>query len=159
MMSNLIPWTRNQKQRNASAANMAPFSQMRLDWDRLFDRVLDDAWSPWAGTSIGMPLDLAETDDEIRVRAEVPGIEPKELAISLAGEILTISGEKSDEQESRDESRSWSERSFGAFQRSVRLPCPVDPDRVRAEHKNGVVTITLQKAEAVRPKRIAVKSA
>ena len=110
-------------------------------------------------SSGGMFLDVSETDDEVQVRAEVPGIEPKDLDISLAGDVLTLSGEKVDEHRSEKESRYYSERHFGSFRRAVKLPCLVDPDHVEAKHRNGVVTVTLRKAVAVRPKRIKVKSA
>lgn len=156
MMTHLIPWKRTEIRGNGSRPSV-PVSQMRMDWDRLFDRFLDDAWSPLA-TAQGLLLDLTETDDEIRVRAEVPGIDPDDLEISLVGDLLTLSGQKADEEESSDGSRHYSERQFGSFQRTVRLTCPVDPDKVAAEHKYGVVTITLQKAEKVRSKRIAVKA-
>lgn len=158
MMNNLIPWKRGEMQRNGNGTQMAPVSSMRMDWDRLFDRILDDAWSPTGG-SHGLALDLAETDEAIRVRAEVPGMGPDDLDISLSGDILTLSGQKSDQDEIKDGSRFYSERHFGSYQRAVKLPCPVNPDQVSAEHKNGVVTITLPKAETVRPKRISVKPA
>lgn len=159
-MMNLIPWKREDVQdRNGGGMQLSPISSMRMDWDRLFDRFLDDAWAPLAATSHGLPLDMSETDDEIRVRAEVPGIEPENLDISLAGDVLTLSAQKMDEEESESGTRRYSERHFGSCRRAVQLPCPVDPDRVSADHENGVVTITLQKAETVRPKRIAVKSA
>lgn len=156
MMTNLIPWKRAEGQRNGMP--VAPISNMRMDWDRLFDRILDDVWSPQAGSSQGLLLDITETDEVVRVRAEVPGIGPDELDISLAGEVLTLSGQKVDEEETKDGARYYSERYFGSYRRAVKLPCPVDPDQVSAEHKNGVVTITLQKAATVRPKRIAIKS-
>lgn len=157
-MNSLIPWKRGGVQSNGQTT-MAPVSQMRWDWDRMFDRLLDDVWTPASGTSPGMLLDLAETDDEIRVRAEVPGMNPGDLDVSLTGDVLTLSGQKLDEDEGKNEGRHYSERSFGVFKRAVKLPCAVDPDRVSAEHRNGVVTITLQKADTVKPKRIQVKSA
>lgn len=159
MMSNLIPWKRSEGSSNGSSLQVAPVSSLRMDWDRMFDRFLDDAWSPVGHRSNGMPLDMTETDEEIRVRAEVPGIGPDQLDISLANDVLTLSGQKVAEEESKDGGRTYSERHFGSFQRALKLPCPVDPDQVSATHKNGVVTISLQKAETVRPKRIAIKSA
>jgi HSP20 family protein len=160
MMTNLIPWRRGESQRTGNGMQMTPVSSMRTEWDRLFDRLLDDAWGPLtSNASRGLLLDVAETDEAIRVRAEVPGMGPDDLDVSLVGDVLTLSGQKVDEDESGEGTRYYSERQFGSYQRTVKLPCPVDPDRVTAEHKNGVVTITLQKAETVRPKRIAVKSA
>ncbi len=156
-MNQLIPWKRSDRQRNGEF-QMAPVTQMRSDWDRMFDRLLDDMWGPTPSSS-GMLLDVTETDDDIRIRVEVPGIAPEALDISLAGELLTLSGEKTDEEQGQHGKRTYSERHFGAFQRTIKLSCPVDPDKVKAEHRNGVVTITLQKAETVRPKRIKIKTA
>ena len=96
-------------------------------------------------------------DGELSVRAEVPGVEPERLDIQLAGDVLSIRGEKLEENESKDGSRTWSERRYGSFARSVQLPCAVDSESVQAEHKYGVVTITLRKADAVRSRRIEVK--
>lgn len=159
MMTELIPWKRREHQQRDGNRQVAPVSSMRMDWDRLFDRLLDDAWAPSASSSQGLPLDISETDEQIRVRAEVPGMGPEDLNVSLAGNVLTLSGQKLDEEESKDGSRYYSERHFGSYHRAVKLPCPVDPEQVSAEHKHGVVTIVLQKAETVRPKRIAIKSA
>ncbi len=76
---------------------------------------------------------------------------------SLVGDILTLAGEKVDENETQDGRSYYSERHFGTFQRAIKLPRPVDTDKVEADHRNGVVTITLRKSDAVRPKRIKVK--
>ena len=157
-MTGLIPRKRIENQRNGNM-QMVPVSSMLTNWDRLFDRFLDDPWAPLATSLQGMALDVSETDDEIRVRAEVPGIVPDDLNVSLAGDVLTLTGQKLDEDESQDGTRYYCERRFGTYQRTVKLPCAVDPDHVTAEHKNGVVKITLQKAETVRPKRIVVKAA
>jgi HSP20 family protein len=159
MITNLIPWKRGESQNRNGNLQTAPVSSMRMDWDRLFDRILDDAWNPSTGSSQALLLDVAESDEQIRVRAEVPGMGPDDLNISLAGDVLTLSGQKSDQDESQDGTRFYSERHFGSFQRTIKLPCPVDPNQVAAEHKHGVVSITLQKSETVRPKRIAIKPA
>ncbi len=155
-MNTLIPWRRTEVRNDRETQ---PISQMRWDWDRLFDRLLDGAWVSSAGSSHGLPLDISVSDEQICVKAEVPGMNPEDLNISLAGDVLNLSGRKVDEDESEDGARYYTERHFGSYQRAIKLPCPVDPDHVSAEHKNGVVTITLQKSETVRPKRIKVKSA
>lgn len=156
-MNSLIPWRRTENRTNPNGYAMAPVSHMRWDWDRLFDRLLDDAWTP-SLRSPGMPVDLAETDETIRIRAEVPGIDPSDLDVSLTGDLLTLSAEKTDETPAEATGHRYSERHFGSYQRTIKLPCPVDPDKVEAAHKNGVVTITLEKAETVRPRRIQVRS-
>jgi HSP20 family protein len=91
------------------------------------------------------------------VRAEVPGIDPKDIEVNLSGEVLTITGRKLDEEVEERSRYHHSERRFGSFQRGIRLPMPVEPDAVAADYKNGVLTVTLRKAEALRPKKIAIK--
>lgn len=159
MMNTLIPWKRSAPRRGNGAMQTTPLSAMRWDWDNLFDRIVEDVWGSDARSMQGgIVLDLAETDEEIRIRAEVPGMRPEDLDISLTSDVLTLAGEKVDDDAPQEGSRHYSERLFGTYQRVVKLPCAVDADHVRAEHRNGVVTITLRKSEAVRPKRIEVKS-
>jgi HSP20 family protein len=155
-MNNLIPWRRSEV-RNTN--EMQPVSHMRWDWDRLFDRILDDRLVPSAHSTSGWPLDVSGSEEQIRVRVEVPGVMPDDIDISLTGDVLTVSGKKVEEDDSDASTLYYTERGFGAFQRAITLPCAVDPDKVSAEHRNGVVTITLQKSEAVRPKRIKVNAA
>lgn len=155
-MTTLTPW----KSRTPNETVNAPVSRMRWDWDRMFDRFLDDFWGgSMAASGLALPLDVTETDDEIVVRAEVPGIEPDHLDVSLTGDLLTLSGTKTDEGRPEQGNRSYSERAFGEYRRTLKLPCPVEMDEVSAEHRNGVVTITLHKAETVRPRRIQITKA
>ena len=158
-MTNLTPWRRS----DGDEGRMQPLSRLRWDVDRLFDRFLD-----WPGGMEGMGfadvrLDVSENEDEIIVRAEVPGIDPKNLDIELVGDVLTFSGEKSesfgdDDKGSERNRPHYSERRFGAFRRSIQLPTSVQPEAVKAEHRNGLVTIRLKKAESARPRRIQIKS-
>jgi HSP20 family protein len=126
---------------------MFPLSAFRQDMDRLFDRFLGGWGEP--GGLLGDPLrlDVSETDEEIRVRAEVPGIDPEDIDIQLSGDLLTLSGEKKSEAEENGTCH-YSERCYGSFRRTLRLGTPVEPDRIHAEHRNGVVTIRLAKAES-----------
>lgn len=155
-MMNLIPWQRRSLHQNGSSRlPMAPFP---WNVDRLFDQVVNDLWPTDTHALAGVRIELAETDDAILVRAEVAGIDPKDLDISLQGDVLWLSGER--KQEDLQEGQwSYSEHHYGKFQRAIQLSCPVEPDSVDAVHKNGILTVTLRKAEAVRPKRIEVKSA
>ena len=157
-MTNLIPSRRRAQQ----GGQLQPVTRLRSNWDRLFDTMLDDFWpsaaSTFGATAQGMALDLTETDDEIVVRAEVPGIDPEDLEIQLNGDVLSISGEKTAEEEHKEGARHYSERVYGSYQRTIQLPKAVDPERVKAESKHGVVTITLRKAEVARSRKIDVKS-
>lgn len=115
----------------------------RKEMDRLFDRFWEvndtpGAWDP--------RLDVSETKEHITVKAEVPGIEPKDMQISLENGVLILRGEKKQEAEKKDERFYRSERVYGTFARSLRLPVPVDGTRVNATFKNGLLTIVLPKA-------------
>ncbi|MBU0729335.1 MAG: Hsp20/alpha crystallin family protein [Proteobacteria bacterium] len=102
-------------------------------------------------------LDLLESDDKITVKAEVPGIEPKDIDISIDRDMLVIKGEKKHEKEESGERYHRVERSFGSFYRAVRLPGEVDRDKIDAKYTNGVLDITLPKVEADRKKITHVK--
>lgn len=159
----IIPW-RN-KSRQSDTYEIEPFDMIdrfRTEMDRTFDRLFGGllpredggVFRMWAPT-----LDVSETDTEVTVRAEVPGIDPKDLEITVTGQLLTLSGEKKESSERKGENYFHSERRFGSFRRSITLPTTVDVDKVSAEHKNGVVKITLKKREGAVPKRIAVQAA
>ena len=112
--------------------------------DRIFDRI----WEPDLPTSAVFGewtpvIDVLESKDEIIVKVEVPGIEPKEINVQLADQILTISGEKKYEQEEKDEKFYRMERAMGSFSRSVRLPTAVELGKVIAAFKNGLLTGTI----------------
>ncbi len=101
-------------------------------------------------------LDVAETDEAVVVKMEVPGVDPKAIEVSIAGDTLTIRGEKHAETE--EKGRSWHrvERSRGRFERSLTLPSPIDAEKVSAECRDGVLTLELPKREEARPKSIQV---
>jgi len=103
-------------------------------------------------------MDVAETAEQVVVKAEVPGIDPKDINISLQGDVLTVKGEKKSEREEKKESYHLVERSYGAFSRSVALPAAVDADKVEAKYEKGVLTITCPKKETVKPKQIETKA-
>lgn len=152
-MQGLIPWRRS----SALRFPTDPFNlltQFRTDLERMFDGSLDEA-TPRAAHPL--PIEVTDSEGQLCVRAEVAGIEPDKLDIQLCGDVLTVSGEKLQERESKEGERTWSERRYGRFSRSVQLPCAVDAQSVSAEHKHGVVTITLRKADAVRTRRIEIK--
>jgi HSP20 family protein len=138
-----------------------PFGELttfRREMDRLFERFLGGFPSLDISAVGEMPrLDLAETKDNVTVKAELPGLEAKDLEISISGQTLTIKGEKKQEKEEKDEHRHLIERSYGAFSRTVALPAPVASDKIKATFKNGVLTITLPKTEDAKRKSIPIK--
>lgn len=140
-MFDLIPWRRPRE--------MRPFEGM----DRLFDRFFDEdgGWTP--------SVDVSETDKEIHVEAEIPGMNPKDINVSLHDGVLTLHGERKHEHEEKDENFHRIERSYGSFSRSFRLPAEVDADKVEADYKDGVLKIRLPKTKESSVKKIEVKAA
>ena len=138
-----------------------PFGELttfRREMDRLFERFFGElpglelpgmAWAPH--------LDMKETKDSLVITAELPGMEAKDLDISVSGNTLTIKGEKKREKEEKDEHHHLIERSYGAVSRMIELPAPVAPEKIKAAFKNGVLTITLPKTEEAKRKAIPIK--
>jgi HSP20 family protein len=156
----LTPWTGS---RGLTPFELDPFTSFRRQVDRLFD----DFFTPLeprsfaaAATAGSWPIvDVHETDQAYRVTAELPGLEQKDVEVSLRDNVLTISGEKREERTEEDGGRTYAERTFGRFQRSIPLQAEVDPDKVQASFKNGVLTVEAPKNPAARDKarRIEVR--
>ena len=123
--------------------------------DRLLNHFCQNA--PRPGLAFELSLEMEEDENEVRVRAEIPGIDPKRLHVELRDNVLTIQGEKKDEHEGEENGRRWSERTYGSFTRSVAVPTYVDSEKIKATCKDGVLTLTLPKAEEAKPKLIEVK--
>jgi len=104
-------------------------------------------------------LDVEDAGDAIKVTAELPGIEPKDVKVELHGDVLTIRGEKKEEHEERDEKRRFyfRERVFGSFSRAVQLPEEVDPESVEATFEHGLLTVMLKKSDAKKRREIPIK--
>lgn len=154
-MTSLTPWKRVDQPRNGGL-HLSPVSPMTWNWDRMFDGLFPTSWSTSAENENIAPLDVTESSDQFLIRVELPGIAPEDIDISLDGDLLTITGEKREEERSSEGGQYYSERKYGAHKRVVRLSSPVDSEKVVAEHKHGVLTISLRKAETHRPKRIQV---
>ena len=128
----------------------------RGDVDRWFERFFDAPWTETPATGEwAPPMDVAEGKEAVTVTAELPGVDPKEIALTLEGDLLMLKGEK--EYEKTDEHRHRTERGWGTFMRTVRLPAPVDAGKVTATFKNGVMTVTLPKTAGARGTLIPVK--
>ena len=125
---------------------------------RAMDRVFDDFGQNWRGeTELTFPIDLSETENEVVVKAVLPGIKPEDVDISVSEGVLTVKGESKFEQKTENENYYRQEIRYGAFHRSVPLPSRVNHEQADAEFKDGVLTVTLPKAEEVRPKQIKVR--
>jgi HSP20 family protein len=134
-------------------------SSLKKELDRLFDRVWEGDFPDWPSFGEWSPkLDVADTKDALVVKAEVPGIDPREIEVTLQEQVLSIKGEKKEEKEEKDERRYRAERSYGAFARAIRLPVPVEAGKVTAAFKNGVLTVTLPKGAAAKGATIPIKA-
>lgn len=163
----LIPWNRNdEKKLTVQRETQDPFYELQRNMNRLFDDFFGDFdMSRFGdfGSRFGAfqpQVDVSETDQEITVAAELPGLEEKDIEVSLDKGVLTISGEKKEEKEDKGKNYYRMERSYGSFRRSLPLPAEVVEDQVEATFKNGVLNIRLPKSpEAQKPgKRITVKT-
>jgi HSP20 family protein len=146
-MRMMAPWT-----------GEAGLSRFRREMDRLFERMLEPpgedifAFGEWAPS-----LDLSETKDALVVKLETPGIDPKDIHVSIEDQVLSVRGEKRQEKEERGKRFHRVECSYGAFARAVRLPAPVDAAKVAASYRNGVLTITLPKSAAAQETTVAIE--
>jgi HSP20 family protein len=103
-----------------------------------------------------LPLDIAENENEFVVKASLPGIKPDDVQITIHGDTLTIRAEDKAVEEKKGQQWHLRERRFGAYQRSVSLATPVDPDKATAHYEHGVLTLTLPKSEAAKPRQIKI---
>lgn len=144
-MRTLMPWT-----------GMPGAREM----DRLLNRFLEGKLQEEssAGAEWAPSMDVSETKDSLIAKLEVPGMDPKDIQISLQENLLTIKGEKTQEQDEKEEHFHRVERTYGMFARSVRLPVTVDASKVAASFKNGLLTITLPKTPTSRGTTIPIKA-
>jgi HSP20 family protein len=142
-----------------------PFNEMSLlqnQMNRLFDTALR-GWpseSNGTGTTSWIPAaDIHESDNQLFVNLDLPGVDPKLVDVRVENNVLTIRGERQFEEKQNKENYHRVERCYGAFARSFTLPASVDADKIRATYKDGVLSIALPKAEAAKPKRIQIAAA
>jgi HSP20 family protein len=133
-------------------------SRLRKEMDNIWDRFFGEPALTEPTTTWVPSIDVSETDSDIQVRAEVPGLEAKDIDVNVSGDRLSITGEKKREEERRGENYFTHERYFGAFQRMVRLPAEVQVENAEAEFKNGVLNIRIPKSAETKSKRIKIKS-
>lgn len=148
----------------------------RGEMDRLFDRFtgnfgfpslrrmfdIEPAWQPMSSFGFSAPpIDISEDDKSYKVTAELPGLDIKDIDVTVAGDTLLLKGEKRQEKEQKDKNYHFSERAYGTFQRAFELPASIDRDKIAADFSKGLLTITLPKTPAAQQqqKKIEVKSA
>jgi len=124
--------------------------------NRAFNSSLSE-WPSVAGWGTSFPAaDVYQDKDNVIVTAEVPGLEQKDVELSITGNTITLKGEKKQESEVKENSYHRVERSYGSFQRVIELPCEVNADKAKANLTNGVLTVTLPKSEAHKPKQVTI---
>ena len=140
-----------------------PFLSLQREIDRLFDDFTRGfstlSMMPAPGGKLMPVTDVTETDKEIEISAELPGLEDKDVQINLSDNVLTIKGEKKAEKERKEIDFRMVERSYGAFERTIELPEGVNPDSIKATIAKGVLTVTVPKPAPAQAKTIEVKPA
>lgn len=145
-----------------------PFDTLRNQVDRLFrdfehgflqspfHRDIDTFWRRDLGFPVTAAVDVIEKDNAFELTAEIPGLDAKNIELSLSDGVLTIKGEKNEEKEEKTKDRYVSERRYGSFRRSLQLPATVDAGKIEATYKNGVLTVKLPKSEEAKKKQTVI---
>lgn len=140
-MKNALPVTSQDSQ-----FGLAPFNVLRRQFDRLFDDFGAGAFTNWSGNGHFMPqADYAETDKEIVITADLPGVDQKDVSITLENDVLTIRGEKRSQRDEKKERYQLAERSYGVFERAMSVPRGIDAEKIKASYEKGVLKVTLPK--------------
>jgi HSP20 family protein len=144
-------------------SNLTRFEPLRemMTLREAMDQLFDDAFTrprSQGGVSIIPPIDLYQTPDEVIVKVNLPGLKAEDVQISVTSDVLTLRGEFKQELEKKEATYHVLERRSGSFERSVMLPTDVQTEKAKADFEDGVLTISLPKAEAVKPKTITVKA-
>jgi len=166
-IGSLIPWRDNKPSTpDMRSEALDPFVSFRREIDRMFDdfftgfgRSLSTRAKAWQG--VVPTIDLAENDKEFVITAELPGLDEKDFEVTVSGDLLTLKGEKKSEHTQQNGDATYTERCFGSFSRSVRLPFEVEDEHVEATYDKGVLSICVPKpADLQRPaRRIEIKKA
>lgn len=145
-----------------------PFEGLRNQVDRLFRdfetgflqsplyRDVDNFWRRDFAFPVTPAVDIVEKDNAFEITAELPGLDAKNIELSLSDDVLTIKGEKKEEKEEKTKDRHVSERRYGSFRRSVQLPSSVDTGKVEANYKSGILTVTLPKTAEAQKKQTVI---
>ncbi|MBT5875306.1 MAG: Hsp20/alpha crystallin family protein [Candidatus Latescibacteria bacterium] len=135
-----------------------PFNSLQHDLNRIFDNMLGEFQTGTRTESWAPMVDVAETPDAFIIKAELPGVTAEDVKINMQNNVLTLYGHKNHEEKQEDKNYYRVERSYGAFERSFNFPSVVDSERITADYKDGILTITLLKAEEAKPREIEIKA-
>ena len=159
---NIMPWKHKQPADRDPESTSTSLVSLRGDMDRLFDTFIREPFStvewPFGRSGRWSPnIDLAESESEVTVRAELPGIEPADIDVTVTGNQLTISGAKTEVSEQQGKDFYHTESRAGCFRRTIPMPNTIDRDKVDAEFKNGVLVVRLQKSEDASHETVEIK--
>lgn len=162
-LKNMMPWAK--KMDKEIATSDFPFFSLQKDINRLFENFWSDSFLPASSenlwkNSFEPKINVVENEKEIRVEAELPGLEEKDVEVTLQDNSLIIKGEKKDTKENKSDNYHVYESSYGSFYRSIPLPSGIDTNKIDAVYKNGVMKITVPKTEeaAKKQKKIEIKT-
>ena len=162
-IKDLIPWNRKESAAVPTARDEHPVVGLQREMNRVFDSFWNRFQQSFDGRiGLGTPrADVAETGEAVEVSVELPGLDAKDIEVSLTGDMLTIKGERKSEREEKHRGFYLSERSYGSFYRSIPVPPGVATDDAKAEFKKGVLTVSLPKTPEAQAKvkKIEVKGA
>ena len=150
-MFDILPWQRKKENRR---------KELQRNIDNMYEQFFGSNFLPsqylFGNGNWDPKLDISEGRKDITIKAEIPGIEAKDFDVSIDGRLLTIKGEKKQEQKEKEETYYRVERSYGFFKRTVELPAEVDPNKVDASYKRGILKIKLRKSKESKTKRIKI---
>jgi len=151
-----------------SVLDWRPFEGLRNQVDRLFRefetgflqsplyRDVDNFWRRDLSLPVTPAMDIVDKDNAFEITAELPGLDAKNIELSLSDNVLTVKGEKNEEKEEKTKDRYVSERRYGSFRRSVQLPAGVDAGKIEANYKSGILTVTLPKSAEAQKKQTVI---
>jgi HSP20 family protein len=146
-----------------SVVRWEPFSDL-MSLREAMDRLFEDSYVRPGGRAVAahgpadVALDVIETDDAFVVTASLPGVKPEDVEITITGETLVIKGESKSETKAEPATYLYQERRYGAFARTIVVPAPVQADKAEAKFKDGILTLSVPKAEEAKPKSVRVKT-
>jgi HSP20 family protein len=163
MVKNLLPSVWRKNDNILRRAQESPFLSLQREMNKLFSNFFEDfspaAFGRFPDFGFEPSIDVWEDEKKINVRAELPGLDDKDIEVNLTPDMLIIRGEKKEQKEDQDDGYWYKEASYGSFQRSIPLPEGIDQQKVEAQFKNGVLNITLPRLEGSRTgKKITIKT-
>ena len=138
-------------------ANRDSFSLLRKEMEDLISNFWGSNPTNWLDGNLSPAVDVSEQENAFLMKVDIPGMEAKDLNVQVHGNTVTVSGQRQEEKETKDKTYYRMERRQGSFSRTINMPCNINEGEVAAEYVNGVLSLTLPKTEASKPKKITIK--